>query len=98
MIDELRQDVRYAFRLWKRRPGLAIILILTLALGIGATTAMFSIFNAVLLRPLPYVDADRLVAVWARTPTTPRTIISYDEYTALRDQHDTFDTVALWLG
>jgi len=98
MIDELRQDVRYAFRLWKRRPGLAIILILTLALGIGATTAMFSIFNAVLLRPLPYVDADRLVAVWARTPTTPRSIISYDEYAALRDQHDTFDTVALWLG
>jgi predicted permease len=98
MIDELRQDVRYALRLWKRRPGLAIIPILTLALGIGATTAMFSIFNAVLLRPLPYVDADRLVAVWARTATTPRSIISYDEYAALRDQHETFDTVALWLG
>jgi putative ABC transport system permease protein len=98
MIDKLRQDARYALRRWKRRPGFAFVAILTLALGIGATTAMFSLFNAVLLRPLPYADADRLVAVWARTSTTPRSIISYDEYVAVRDQSKAFDTVALWLG
>ena len=98
MIDKLRQDVRYALRLWKRRPGFALVAILTLALGIGATTAMFSIFNAVLLRPLPYADADRLVAIWARTSTTPRSLISYDEYAAARDQSNTFESVGLWLG
>jgi len=98
MVDKLLQEVRYALRLWKRRPGFALVAIVTLALGIGANAAMFSIVNAVLLRPLPYADADRLVAIWARTPTSPRSLISYDEYAALRDQRDTFDTVALWLG
>jgi putative ABC transport system permease protein len=97
-MDKLLQDVRYALRLWKRRPGFALVAIVTLALGIGANTAIFSIVNAVLLRPLPYAAADRLVAISARTPTSPRSLISYDEYTAVRDEHDTFDGVALWLG
>jgi len=98
MLDKLRQDLRYALRLWARRPAVVLVAILTLALGIGANTAMFSIVNAVLLRPLPYADADRLLAVWGRTPTTPRSLISYDEYTAIRDQRDVFEAAALWLG
>lgn len=98
MMDTLQQDVRYALRMWRRRPGFALVAILTLSLGVGANTAMFSIVNAVLLRPLPYADADRLAAIWARTPTNPRSLISYDEYAALRGQSDTFDAVGLWLG
>jgi len=97
-MDRLWQDVRYALRLWRRKPLVALVAIATLALGVGANTAMFSIVNAVLLRPLPYPDADRLVAIWARTATNPRSLLSYDEYTAVRDQRDTFDAAALWLG
>jgi predicted permease len=98
MIDILRQDVRYALRLWRRRPGFAFVAIVTLAVGIGANTAMFSIVNAVLLRPLPYAESDRLATLWGRTPTNPRTLISYDEYLAFREQTNAFDAVALWLG
>ena len=95
-MDTLLQDVRYAFRLWRRRPGFAFVAILTLALGIGANTAMFSIVNAVLLRPLPYPNADRLVSVYGQTTAFPRGLLSYGEYEEIRKQADTFEAVALW--
>ena len=62
--DSLRGDVRYALRLFVRRPLLSAIVVLTLALGIGATTAIFSVVSAVLIEPLPYGEPDRLVTVW----------------------------------
>ena len=84
MTDKLMQDVRYALRLWRRRPAFAAIAILTLALGVGANTAMFSIVNAVLLRPLPYPHADRVVNVWGKTPAFPRGLLTYLEYDEIR--------------
>ena len=67
-LDDLLRDTLYAVRLLGRAPGFTLTVILTLALGIGANTAIFSLVDAVMLRPLPYPEPDRLVSVWETLP------------------------------
>ena len=74
-MDTFRQDVLYALRRLGRAPGFAVAAILTLALGIGANSAIFTVVNAVILRPLPYPEPDRLVAVCESNPR-----LGWDEY------------------
>ena len=70
-IDDARRDVAHGLRALRRTPGFTVVAVLTLALGIGANTAIFSVISAVLLRPLPYRDADRLVQAFAPPPNIP---------------------------
>src|SRR3954447_1327220 len=91
----MRQDIRYAIRLLVRAPGFTIVAVLTLALGVGANTAIFSVVRSVLLAPLPFADPDRLVALWhVYPPTLPRAAVSVPGYEDLRRAADLFAGVS----
>jgi putative ABC transport system permease protein len=101
----LIREIQFALRRWRNRPLVALTASLTLALGIGATTSVFSIVDAVMLRPLPYPQADRLVNVWGRFPewranpasteTSDRVALSWPEFVELRAGTATLDELAL---
>jgi len=93
MMDQLSNDVRYAMRSLRKSPGFALLAILTLGLGIGANTAIFSVIYGVLLRPLPYADSDRLVLVRQSAPPLGRADVgvSIKEFFTYRDQAADFE-------
>ena len=93
-IETVVQDIRYALRGLRRTPGFAVAVIATLALGIGANTAIFSVVRGVLLRPLPYGDADQVVVVWNRWTNWPRTWLSQPEVSDYARQRSTFEHFA----
>src|SRR5688500_5925333 len=96
LVDELMQDARYAVRVVRRHPGFAIAAALTFALGIGASTAMFSLVNGVLLRPLPYAAPERLVAVWEKNIArgNDRNVVAVRNFEAWRERARSFDGMA----
>jgi predicted permease len=96
IVEALMRDLRYALRALRRSPGFTIAATLTLALGIGATTAMFSVLNGVVLRPLPYPEQDRLVELVHSLRGVTRLAASPAVYFGYRDHGRVFEAVGLW--
>ena len=96
--DAVSSDVRFAWRALRKTPGFTAVVVLTLALGIGANAAIFSVVNAVVLRPLPYADAARLMVVWGNLhrPGVEEIPASAGEYVDYRDQVRSLEQVAAY--
>ncbi len=99
-MSTLLQDLRYSCRMLARTPAFAITALLSLAIGIGANTAVFSIFDALLLRPLPYKDAERLAILWNRSPGLGITEdwFSTAQYFEIKKGHHGLEQVAIAIG
>ncbi|PWT89341.1 MAG: hypothetical protein C5B54_09065 [Acidobacteria bacterium] len=94
-VDTLFQDLRYAIRSLLRSPGLLIVILLTLALGIGASTAIFTVIQAVLLRPLPYPDSERLMTIWMRDKDRSMGQTNYATYQDWKERLHSFQSIAV---
>jgi predicted permease len=97
-MDGVR-DVRYAIRALRRAPGFAVVSVVTLGLGLGAATAVFSVVNGVLIKPLSYPDPERLVSVWNRargSATTGEVPLSVTQFFTYRDENQVFEAFGLW--
>ncbi len=100
-MRNLQQDLRFGIRQMAKAPGFAVATVLTIALGIGATTSIFSLVNAVLLRPLPFPDPDRLVAAGSvderhPEPANSLSAMSYPDFFDWRAQSHSFSGVATY--
>ena len=99
-MGTLWQDLRYGVRILLTQPGFTAAAVLSLAIGIGANTGIFSVINALLLRPLPYEGADRLVILWSRSPglNVPQDWFSPGQYLDIKNENQVFDDVAISIG
>ena len=97
-IGNALKDLRYGVRMLTKNPGVSLIAVLTLALGIGANTAIFSVVSAVLLNPLPYKDPDRVVSIWENVPTHGRWRAAPANFLDWKKQNTVFQDVAAFGG
>ena len=97
-MEVLTKDIRYAVRGLLKRPGFTAIVVITLALGVGTNTAIFSVVNAVLLRPLPYPNPDQIVMIWRRLETLSlhKLPASPEEFVDYRDRNHSFSAIAAY--
>src|SRR5688572_29823450 len=96
-MGDLARDLRLAFRQALKSPGFTLAAVLTLGLGIGAATAIFSLVDAILLRPLPFRDQERLVSVWGELKQRDQRYVevSIQDYTDWREQNRSFSDLAI---
>jgi predicted permease len=99
-LSETAQDVRFALRVFRKNPAFSVAAILSIAIGVGVTVAVFSVVNALLLKPLPYQDAERLVILWNRSPglNISEDWFSTAQYFDIKNGHHGFEQVALAIG
>src|SRR5580700_7460318 len=97
-MNGLLKDLLYAYRTLIKNPGFTVVSLLTLAIAIGANTAIFSFVNSILLTPLPYPDADRIVRVLEKPPDAPRNGISTLNFLDWRNQNTVFESMAAQTG
>jgi putative ABC transport system permease protein len=95
-MQQMWQDLRYGARMLLKNPGITFVVILALALGIGANTAIFSVVDAVLLRPLPYPESDRLVFLNETTQTMDEISVAYPNFTDWRNQNHVFENIGVY--
>jgi putative ABC transport system permease protein len=95
-MESFLQDLRFGARTLARNPGFACVAVLTLALGVGATAAIFSVVSAVLLRPLPWSEPDRAVMIWSRWTAFDKTWVSGGEVNDYRKETRTLNEIAAW--
>jgi putative ABC transport system permease protein len=95
-MTTLMQDVRYGIRMLLQNPAFTAIAVITLALGIGANSAIFSVINSVLLRPLPYDESNRLVILWERSPQLDGMSIAYPNFIDWRNQNKVFEKIGVY--
>lgn len=94
MLNGLLQDFRFALRTYRRSPGFTLAALVTLGLGIGGNTAIFSVIDGVLLHPVPFPDPDRLVTLYQKTPRDQKNAVSYPNLLDLERQSKTFEGIA----
>src|SRR5262245_59515862 len=95
-LETLAQDLRYGLWIMIKNPGFTAVAVLTLALGVGANTAIFTAVNAVLLQPLPFHEPERLVRVWRSSAEEDRTALSFPDFTDIRARQSVFEQMAAW--
>src|SRR6266404_7858958 len=96
-MQSVKQDLRYAFRMLARTPVVTILILASLAIGIGANSAIFSVIHALLLRPLPYPQPERLAAVWLHSPGIGifRDWPAPGQYIDIQNENHSFELMAL---